>query len=121
MLVVRLGQNEISESKKIDPNRLKAIPKAYWEELITNIKEKYWSDDNNYNKFSLPFIKKMSTIIETLRKILANHDEESKKDFFSNLGVRYSVPESFSQMFGFAFSEEDISKAIEQLQNKKET
>ncbi|CAG8732745.1 10994_t:CDS:1, partial [Dentiscutata heterogama] len=28
-------------------------------------------------------------------------------------------PESFSQMFGFAFSEEDISKAIEQLQNEK--
>ncbi|CAG8820603.1 8544_t:CDS:1, partial [Dentiscutata erythropus] len=41
-------QNEIFESKKIDPNRLKAIPKAYWEELINNIKEKYWSDDNNY-------------------------------------------------------------------------
>ncbi|CAG8505288.1 20268_t:CDS:1, partial [Gigaspora margarita] len=52
-----------------------------------------------------------TTNIETLRKILeilATLDEKSKKDFFSNLGVHYSVPESFSQMFGFAFSEEDI-------------
>ncbi|CAG8833574.1 16562_t:CDS:2 [Gigaspora margarita] len=66
----------------------------------------------------------MTTNIKTLHKILetlATHDEESKKDYFSNFGVHYSVPESFSQMFGFAFSEENISKAIEQLQNEKET
>ncbi|CAG8722153.1 9038_t:CDS:2 [Gigaspora margarita] len=66
----------------------------------------------------------MTTNIETLRKILktlATNDEESKKDFFSSLSVDYSVPESFSQIFGFAFSEEDINKAIEQLQNEKAT
>ncbi|CAG8709057.1 22669_t:CDS:2 [Gigaspora rosea] len=66
----------------------------------------------------------MAINIETLCKIietLATHDEESKKDFFSNFGVDYSVPEPFSQMFGFAFSEEDINKAIEQLQNEKAT
>ncbi|RIB21475.1 hypothetical protein C2G38_2176549 [Gigaspora rosea] len=66
----------------------------------------------------------MTTNIEAFRKILetlATYDEESKKDFFSNFGVHYSIPESFSQMFGFAFSEEDISKAIEHLQNEKET
>ncbi|CAG8685331.1 16316_t:CDS:10, partial [Gigaspora margarita] len=48
LLVARLGWNVISKSKKIDPNRLKAIPKANWEELINNIKAKYQSDDNDY-------------------------------------------------------------------------
>ncbi|CAG8830792.1 6173_t:CDS:2, partial [Gigaspora margarita] len=48
MLVAHLGWNVVSKSKNIDPNRLKAIPKANWEELINNIKEKYWSDNNNY-------------------------------------------------------------------------
>ncbi|CAG8805523.1 12556_t:CDS:2, partial [Gigaspora margarita] len=49
MLVVRLGWNVISESKKIDPNRLKVMPTAKWEELIKNIKEKYQSVVNDYN------------------------------------------------------------------------
>ncbi|CAG8849636.1 1375_t:CDS:1, partial [Gigaspora margarita] len=48
---------------------------------------------------------------------LAIHDEDLIEDFFSN--VDYSVPESFLQIFGFAFSEEDINYAIEQLQNEK--
>ncbi|CAG8613923.1 9648_t:CDS:1, partial [Dentiscutata erythropus] len=59
----------------------------------------------------------IKTLYETLETLFI-HDEE---DFFSNYGADYSVPESFSQMFGFAFSEEDINKAIEQLKNKKAT
>ncbi|CAG8853721.1 27180_t:CDS:1, partial [Gigaspora margarita] len=39
----------------------------------------------------------------------------SREDFFSNFGIDYSVP----QICGFAFSEEDINYAIEQLQNEK--
>ncbi|CAG8791782.1 18072_t:CDS:1, partial [Gigaspora rosea] len=62
----------------------------------------------------------MTVIIESLRKTLealAIHDEDTIEDFFSNADD--SVPESFRQIFGFAFSEEDINYAIEQLQNEK--
>ncbi|CAG8687365.1 10450_t:CDS:2 [Dentiscutata erythropus] len=67
----------------------------------------------------------MSADIKTLRetlKTLAVSDEESKNDFFSNDSCDdYSVPDSFTQIFGYAFSEEDINEAIEQLRNEKET
>ncbi|CAG8638826.1 13992_t:CDS:10 [Cetraspora pellucida] len=35
------GWNVISKSKRIDPIRLKVMPKSKWEDLIKNIKEKY--------------------------------------------------------------------------------
>ena len=44
MLVVHLGWNVISKSKRIDPSRLKVMPKSKWEDLIKNIKEKYSVD-----------------------------------------------------------------------------
>ncbi|CAG8499160.1 31706_t:CDS:2, partial [Racocetra persica] len=44
MLVVHLGWNVISKSKRIDPNRLKVMPKSKWEDFIKNIKEKYLVD-----------------------------------------------------------------------------
>ncbi|CAG8844232.1 4698_t:CDS:1, partial [Gigaspora margarita] len=44
---------------------------------------------------------------------------DSIKDFSSNFDDDYSVTESFLQIFGFTFSEEDINYAIEQLQNEK--
>ncbi|KAF0442064.1 hypothetical protein F8M41_003716 [Gigaspora margarita] len=67
----------------------------------------------------------MSADLKTLRetlKTLAVRDEESQNDFFSNDSCDdYSVPDSFTQIFGYAFSEEDINEAIEQLRNEKET
>ncbi|CAG8711907.1 7864_t:CDS:1, partial [Cetraspora pellucida] len=67
----------------------------------------------------------MSADIKTLRetlKTLAVRDEESKDDFFSNDSCDdYHVPDSFNQIFGYAFSEEDINEAIEQLRDEKAT
>ncbi|CAG8647136.1 5935_t:CDS:2, partial [Racocetra fulgida] len=62
----------------------------------------------------------MTSDIEILHKTLvtlAIRDEDSERDFFSNdVDI-----ESFSQMFGYAFSEGNIDEAIEQRQNEKAT
>ncbi|CAG8823437.1 25886_t:CDS:1, partial [Gigaspora margarita] len=61
----------------------------------------------------------MNDIIYKTLETLAIRDEDSIEDFSPNFDDDYSVPEYFLQIFGFAFSEEDINYAIEQLQNEK--
>ncbi|CAG8690725.1 7517_t:CDS:2 [Gigaspora margarita] len=66
--------------------------------------------------------KSQTTNIETFYKILktlAIYDKELRMDFFSKFGD-YSVSESFSQIFGFTFSEEDINEVVEQFQNERQ-
>ncbi|CAG8571780.1 4572_t:CDS:1, partial [Racocetra persica] len=62
----------------------------------------------------------MTSDIEILHKTLvtlAIYAEDSEKDFFSNdVDIK-----SFSQMFGYTLSEENIDEAIEQRQNEKAT
>ncbi|CAG8510306.1 12292_t:CDS:1, partial [Cetraspora pellucida] len=55
-------------------------------------------------------------LLLTVLKTLAFNNKE---DFFSNYDIVYLFPESFSQIFGYTFSEEDIKEAIKQLQNEK--
>ncbi|CAG8770664.1 3578_t:CDS:2, partial [Racocetra fulgida] len=74
---------------------------------------------NKFNKKKPSYFQKKAEILDY------NQDEQtrfsnSKNDFFSN-NVDYSVLDSFLQIFGYAFSEENISEAIEQLRNGKET
>ncbi|CAG8822752.1 15198_t:CDS:2 [Gigaspora margarita] len=61
----------------------------------------------------------MNGIIHKTLETLVFRDEDSIEDFSPNFDDDYSVPESFLQIFGFAFSKEDINYAIEQLQNEK--
>ncbi|CAG8696941.1 757_t:CDS:1, partial [Cetraspora pellucida] len=48
-----------------------------------------------------------------LTAALETHAINDKENFFSNCNIDYLVPESFSQIFGYIFSEKDIKKAIQ--------
>ncbi|CAG8829678.1 1182_t:CDS:2, partial [Racocetra persica] len=61
----------------------------------------------------------MTANIKLLLTVLETHTIYNKEDFFSNCDIDYPVPESFSQIFGYTFSEKDIKKQLNNFKMKR--